>query len=329
MGGILPGTHAWQAAGPGAGDSSPTSHPYPLLTSGREGQEARAVEPYWVCTHSGAVLLEWKGAVAAASLYLLLRGLQIWDQHVEICLIERCGACRVSGPCVAPLKPAVAANDWVAQLGWAGPSVCSFTLAIAIEVDRPGWGYGQRAVGGGLRYCRSDRGKGQARPGRLWGGAASSGSPKTARRADRDGRRGARGRLAARLLGATGFAASGVRSNSGQSAGRAALLFCCASLDSAGGRGPDGARANTKGWRPAAKAAAAATQLSVLVPSAAYCMQHAYSLKQHLLWASLYMTLQSLLLRVGSQGLKGHTTAAAMAAKNHINLCPFCLLLQF
>ena len=107
------------------------------------------------------------------------------------------------------MKPAVAANGWVAQRGRAGPSVYAFMLAKAIEGILFGWGYGQCAEGGGLRYSRADMGKGQGRPGRLWGGAASSGRHWRAERAGWGGHRAAGGRLAARLVGATGLAASG------------------------------------------------------------------------------------------------------------------------
>lgn len=47
-GGIPPATHALPAAGPGAGDVSSPSHSHSLLTTGKGGQEAQAVEPYWV-----------------------------------------------------------------------------------------------------------------------------------------------------------------------------------------------------------------------------------------------------------------------------------------
>lgn len=60
-GGILPVTHALSAAGPGAGDVSSPSHPHSLLTTGKGGQKAQAVEPYWVAPTPGRYY--WSGGV--------------------------------------------------------------------------------------------------------------------------------------------------------------------------------------------------------------------------------------------------------------------------
>lgn len=61
---------------------------------------------------------------------------------------------------MAPLKPAVAANDWVALLGSTGPSGVTFQVNVAIAVVWLAWVHDQSAVGGGLKYCGSGRGMG-------------------------------------------------------------------------------------------------------------------------------------------------------------------------
>lgn len=111
------------------------------------------------CTHSGEVLLEWKGAVGERSLYLRARGLQFGLQHIKLCPFERRGGWGVSGPRSAPLKPAVAANDQPPRRRLAGPSehlhrfsiVCKSSWAAggtARALWPPAASWGDVALGG-------------------------------------------------------------------------------------------------------------------------------------------------------------------------------------
>lgn len=145
---------------------------------------------------------------------------------------------------MAPLKPAVAANDEVAPLGFPGPSGYGFQVNIAIEGILLGWGYDQSAVGGGLRYCGSERGMGHVGSGRLWGGAVSSGSPRMVRGGDRGVRRAARGRQGAGWLKGWWEQRGALPPASGTTlAGRlAALPCCCAAQAETAREGGAGAR---------------------------------------------------------------------------------------